>query len=90
MNIFKRTSKAYKEVASTEAGKIMLADLYKAAGITKNPYVVGDSYGTTYNVALKSFAERIKKILNQSDEDVENLIKHHNSLVSSFINNNKQ
>ena len=77
--IFFSRRKSYKEVFESEAGKYVLADLYKFCGMDKPSYMEGSPDRTAYNEGLKRVGLRIKAILKHSDEELENIAKQYNN-----------
>lgn len=85
LDLFKKKNKAYKEVFSTEAGKIVLADIYRVTKINHPSYVDNNRDRTTYNEGAKFVAYYIRDQLNQNLEDIIKILEG-----TKLINNPKK
>ena len=54
----------------SDAGKRVLADIYRFAGLDRQMHVPGDPFGTTFNDGMRRVALRIAKLLNEDDNKV--------------------
>jgi hypothetical protein len=81
MSVTKK-SKIYKKLFSTEAGKFVLADIYKFCRISSPSYVEGYKDKTAYNEGAKSFAYYIKTVLKQDTLDVDKFLAEQRKLTN--------
>lgn len=68
--------RAYHEVWSSSAGRQVLTDLMKYAGLANQVYVPGDPCGTSFNDGKRRLGLRITSILSLGDLEVHELARH--------------
>lgn len=66
--------KAYRNIFSTEDGKIVLRHLCKTCCVTSPAFVAGDAQTTAYNNGKRDIVLAILRFVHASDEDIRRAI----------------